>query len=369
MAAASGTQTVGLLFGGRSGEHEVSIVSAAAIFAALQADANGDRYTVLPFYIRKDGVWTDGDSARSVLDRKQPLDAADPDGPSNSPTARRDRWTFPAAAAEVDVWFPILHGPNGEDGTIQGLLTLMQVPFVGSGVLGSAVGMDKIAMKAAFEKADLPQVPYVTVDRAQVWSNPCVFPALCDDIEARLDYPCFVKPANLGSSVGISKVRSRDELEAALDSAASYDRRIVVEAGVTAREVECAVLGNDNPATSVIGEITFESDFYDYETKYTDGRAQLLIPADLPDKVVERMRELAIATFRAVDASGLSRVDFFYVDATGEIFVNEINTLPGFTALSMYPQLWAQTGVPFAELVHRLIRLAIERSEEREKTA
>ena len=252
MAAASGTQIVGLLFGGRSGEHEVSIVSAAAIFAALQDDANRARYTVLPFYIRKDGIWMGGDTASAVLSSKKPLEAEE--GSEN----RRDRWNFPAAAADVDVWFPILHGPNGEDGTIQGLLTLMQVPFVGSGVLGSSVGMDKIAMKAAFEKAELPQVPYATVDRAEIWSNPCVFPKLCDDIEAALGYPCFVKPANLGSSVGIAKVRTRAELEAALDSAASYDRRIVVEAGVTAREVECAILGNDVPKASVVGEITFE---------------------------------------------------------------------------------------------------------------
>ncbi len=351
-------RSVGLLFGGRSGEHEVSIISAAAIFAAFQAESNLDRYEVHPFYIRKDGVWMDETTSRSVLDSKQPLaidDAATLD-------AMRSRWAFPSNAAEMDVWFPILHGPNGEDGTIQGLLTLMQVPYVGSGVLGSAVGMDKIAMKMAFATAGLPQVPYVTVDRAQVWSNPCVFPALCEDIETKLGYPCFVKPANLGSSVGIAKVRTRAELEAALDSAASYDRRIVVEAGVTAREVECAVLGNDSPSASVIGEITFESDFYDYETKYTDGLAQLIIPAELPEAIASQLRELAIEAFRAVDASGLSRVDFFFVEATGELFINEINTLPGFTALSMYPQLWANTGVPFTELVDRLVQLAIERS-------
>jgi D-alanine-D-alanine ligase len=351
-------RSVGLLFGGRSGEHEVSIISAAAIFAAFQAESNLDRYEVHPFYIRKDGVWMDETTSRSVLDSKQPLaidDAATLD-------AMRSRWAFPSNAAEMDVWFPILHGPNGEDGTIQGLLTLMQVPYVGSGVLGSAVGMDKIAMKMAFATAGLPQVPYVTVDRAQVWSNPCVFPALCEDIETKLGYPCFVKPANLGSSVGIAKVRTRAELEAALDSAASYDRRIVVEGGVTAREVECAVLGNDSPSASVIGEITFESDFYDYETKYTDGLAQLIIPAELPEAIASQLRELAIEAFRAVDASGLSRVDFFFVEATGELFINEINTLPGFTALSMYPQLWANTGVPFTELVDRLVQLAIERS-------
>ena len=240
----------------------------------------------------------------------------------------------------------------------------MNVPFVGSGVLGSALSMDKIAMKMAFTQAGLPQVQYVAVNRSQVYSSPCVFPKLCDDIEAQLDYPCFVKPANLGSSVGIAKVRSRAELEEALDNAASYDRRIVVEAGVTAREVECAVLGNDNPKASVVGEITFDSDFYDYETKYTEGLAQLHIPADLPDAVVSQIQDMAIKAFLTVDAAGLARVDFFYVEETGEVFINEINTLPGFTATSMYPRLWAHSGVSFPELVDRLVNLAIERYQE-----
>ncbi|MEW6493848.1 MAG: D-alanine--D-alanine ligase family protein, partial [Cyanobacteriota bacterium] len=263
--------------------------------------------------------------------------------------------------SEIDVWFPIIHGPNGEDGTIQGLLKLMQVPFVGSGVLGSALGMDKIAMKMAFSQAGLPQVKYMAINRSQIWSNPCVFPKLCDQIEATLGYPCFVKPANLGSSVGIAKVRSRQELEVALDSAASYDRRLIVEAGVVAREVECAVLGNDDPKASVVGEITYQSDFYDYETKYTQGQADLLIPASIPDDVATKVQEMALQAFAAVDAAGLARVDFFYVEETGEVLINEINTLPGFTATSMYPQLWAATGIPFSELVNQLIELALER--------
>jgi D-alanine-D-alanine ligase len=237
----------------------------------------------------------------------------------------------------------------------------MQVPFVGSGVLGSATGMDKIAMKMAFAQAGLPQVKYKAVTRAEVWSNPCVFPKLCDDIETTLGYPCFVKPANLGSSVGIAKVRSRQELETALDNAATYDRRIIVEAAVVAREVECAVLGNDHPKASVIGEITFNSDFYDYETKYTPGKADLFIPANLPDVVAQQIQEMALQAFAAVDAAGLSRVDFFYVEATGEIFINEINTLPGFTSTSMYPQLWANSGITFVQLVDQLIQLAMER--------
>jgi D-alanine-D-alanine ligase len=346
--------TVGLLLGGRSGEHEVSIRSARAIASAFAADANAQRYRLLPFYISKDGLWHGPNTAQSVLDAGEPLAVAET-------SDRRDRWQFPAEVAEVDLWFPILHGPNGEDGAVQGLLQLVQVPWVGAGVLGSSVGMDKIAMKAAFEAAGLPQAPYRTITREQVWSNPCIFPKACDEIEIALGYPCFVKPANLGSSVGIAKVRSRRELEAALDQAATYDRRIVIEQGVVGREVECAVLGNANPQASVIGEITFESDFYDYETKYTDGLADLHIPATLPAEVVSQLQDMAIRAFQAVDCAGLGRVDFFYSETTGEIVVNEINTLPGFTALSMYPQLWAASGVPFPELVHRLVQLALER--------
>jgi D-alanine-D-alanine ligase len=343
---------VGLLFGGRSGEHEVSIISARAIAQGLKLEENANKYEILPFYIQKDGVWQSGVIAQQVLESGVPQEIL-----STTPNL----WQFPPETAEVELWFPILHGPNGEDGTIQGLLTLTQVPFVGSGVLGSATGMDKIAMKMAFAQAGLPQVKYKTVTRAQIWSNPCVFPKLCDEIEAALGYPCFVKPANLGSSVGIAKVRSRQELEVALDNAATYDRRIIVEAGVVAREVECAVLGNDHPKASVIGEITFDSDFYDYETKYTPGKADLFIPANLPELVAQQIQEMALQAFAAVDGAGLSRVDFFYVETTGEIFINEINTLPGFTSTSMYPQLWANTGIPFAQLVERLIELAIER--------
>ncbi|MBC5795227.1 D-alanine--D-alanine ligase [Sphaerospermopsis sp. LEGE 00249] len=343
---------VGLLFGGRSGEHEVSIISARAIANALSAEANSQKYEIVPFYIQKNGVWQGGETAQQVL--KSGL-------ATENPAINPNLWQFPAETAEIDLWFPILHGPNGEDGTIQGLLTLMQVPFVGSGVLGSAAGMDKIAMKTAFAQAGLPQVKYKAITRAQIWSNPCIFPKLCDEIEATLGYPCFVKPANLGSSVGIAKVRSRQELETALDNAATYDRRIIVEAGVVAREVECAVLGNDNPKASVIGEITFDSDFYDYETKYTEGKADLLIPAPLPETVTQQIQEMALQAFAAVDGAGLARVDFFYVEATGEILINEINTLPGFTSTSMYPQLWANTGISFTELVDQLIQLAIER--------
>ncbi|MEA5502864.1 D-alanine--D-alanine ligase family protein [Halotia wernerae UHCC 0503] len=358
---------VGLLFGGRSGEHEVSINSARAIALALSTEQNASKYEIWPFYIQKDGCWLAGEIPQQVLGSGIPyLEAQDQLNSNPTTPALLKRWRSPSQVAEVDVWFPVLHGPNGEDGTIQGLLTLMQVPFVGSGVLGSAMGMDKIAMKTAFAQAGLPQVKYQALTRAQVWSNPCIFPKLCDEIEAKLGYPCFVKPANLGSSVGIAKVRSRQELENALDNAASYDRRLIVEAGVVAREVECAVLGNDQTQASVVGEISFNSEFYDYETKYTQGKADLLIPAQLPDAVSHQIQEMALQAFAAVDAAGLARVDFFYVEATGEVLINEINTLPGFTATSMYPQLWAYSGISFSELVDRLIQLAMERHPEGE---
>jgi len=380
---------VGLLFGGCSGEHEVSLRSAQAIAKALSQ--NAAQYDLLPIYIQKDGHWQSGDLAQQVLAAGTPPslltdepviepaitdetsivsgasgasgETADLDPTALQKTTRQalERWQSTAQVGTVDVWFPVLHGPNGEDGTVQGLLKLMQVPFVGSGVLGSAVGMDKIAMKMAFAQAGLPQVKYVPVTRHQVWSNPCVFPKLCDRIEAELGYPCFVKPANLGSSVGIAKVRTRAELEAALDNAASYDRRLIVEAALPKpREVECAVLGNDNPKASVVGEISFQSDFYDYETKYTEGLADLTIPADLPPGIIQQIQEMSVEAFLAVDAAGLSRVDFFYVEATGEVYLNEINTMPGFTATSMYPRLWEASGLSFAELVHQLVQLALE---------
>jgi D-alanine-D-alanine ligase len=369
---------VGLLFGGCSGEHEVSITSARAIAQALTCDQNVGRYELMPIYIQKEtGQWQAGELAQQVLSSGQPMKGLPPDlapsprqqadvEPSALSTSLKsnsiDRWQPPAQVADVNVWFPILHGPNGEDGTVQGLLKLMQVPFVGSGVLGSAVGMDKIAMKMIFAQAGLPQVKYLPVSRAQVWSNPCIFPKLCDQIEAELGYPCFVKPANLGSSVGITKAKTRSQLEAALDSAASYDRRIIVEAGVQARELECAVLGNDHPRASIVGEITYQSDFYDYDTKYTSGQAELMIPAQIPPAIATQIQDMALQAFTAIDAAGIARIDFFYLESTGQVLINEINTMPGFTATSMYPQLWAASGILFSELVHQLLQLALERA-------
>jgi D-alanine-D-alanine ligase len=362
---------VGLLFGGRSGEHEVSIRSAGAIANALATGDNAARYETVPVYIRKDGGWVTGEVARQVLASGQPLasdDGASDDGASDGAGKQvnlakvSDRLPNLSQLGTIDIWFPALHGPNGEDGTVQGLLKLLQMPFVGSGVLGSALGMDKLAMKSAFAQVGLPQVKYQGVSRAQIYSNPCIFPKLCDQLEADIGYPCFIKPANLGSSVGIAKATNRRELEAALDNAASYDRRVIVEAGVVAREVECSILGNDDPKASVLGETRFKSDFYDYETKYSEGGAELLIPSPVPDEVRDRIQAMAISAFQAIDAAGIARVDFFYLESTGEILINEINTLPGFTATSMYPMMWKASGVDFPELVDKLIQLGLERT-------
>ena len=341
---------VGLLFGGNSGEHEVSITSARAIIKALTCGSNMNKYDVKPFYIQKNGVWQTGEIPQQVLDSGFALQSQS-----------SQLWNLPSTASDMDVWFPVVHGPNGEDGTIQGLLTLMQVPFVGSGVLGSAVGMDKIAMKTAFAQAGLPQVKYMTITQSNIGSNPCILPKLYDDIDKNLGYPCFVKPANLGSSVGITKVYERQELEPALNKAASYNHRIIIEAGVIARELECAILGNANPRASVIGEINYNSEFYDYEAKYTYGHSQLIIPAKIDDVINQKVQEMALQAFTAVNALGLSRVDFFYLEDTKDILINEINTLPGFSPFSMYPQLWAHSGVAFPELLDILIQLALEK--------
>ncbi len=354
---------VGLVFGGRSGEHEVSIRSAGAIAHALSTDENQTKYAVVPILIHKDGSWESGETAQQVLDSGKPA-AADEGSIGKLPSAAKPIKRLPDLAKldNIDIWFPVIHGPNGEDGTLQGLFEVLEVPYVGCGVLGSSLGMDKLASKSAFAQAGLPQVKYRGVSRAEIYSNPCIFPKLCDDLEADLGYPCFVKPANLGSSVGISKATNRQELETALDSAASYDRRVIVEAGVVAREVECSILGNDNPKASVLGETRFSNEFYDYEAKYTEGAAELLIPSPVSDVVRDRIQEMSITAFKAIDGSGIARVDFFYIEETDEILINEINTMPGFTATSMYPVMWEASGIKFPDLVDKLIQLGLERT-------
>jgi D-alanine-D-alanine ligase len=345
---------VGLVFGGASGEHAVSIRSANTVVAALRSGANAARYPLRCFYIDRDGRWWPPAVAEQVLSRGLPAEPADlPADPG--PGGFR---SFPEGALEVEVWFPVLHGPNGEDGTIQGLFTLMGVPFVGSGVLGSAVGMDKQAMKAAFAAAGLPQVPYACVEASELAE--ATVGTLLERLETQLGYPCFVKPANMGSSVGISKATDRASLRAGLQEAAALDPRLVVERGVTARELECAVLGSRDLEASVLGEICFDADWYDYTTKYSEGLSHTVIPAHVPEAVAARARAMAVAACRAVGAAGLARVDFFYAEASGDLWLNEINTLPGFTSQSMYPMLWAATGLPLEDLVHRLVSGARE---------
>lgn len=360
--------TVGLIFGGDSGEHAVSIRSAATVAAGLRSGANAGRYVLRCFYIDRLGRWWGPELADPVLQQATPASDDQLCGALSAAGIPAERWGqggfagLPPAALAVDLWFPVLHGPNGEDGTVQGLFTLMQRPYVGSGVLGSAVGMDKLAMKAAFAAVGLPQVPYAAVDGAEVRRGGASRDALVQRLESQLGYPCFIKPANLGSSVGISKATQASELRDGLELAASLDTRIVVEQGVVARELECAVRGGGARAlqASVLGEICFDAEWYDYETKYSDGLSHTVIPAQVPEAIAERARSMALDAVQAVAAQGLARVDFFYAEATGELWVNEINTLPGFTSLSMYPMLWAASGIELETLLHELVQGAQE---------
>ena len=346
---------VGVVFGGASGEHDVSIRSASTVTKALADPSNRERFQVTPLYIDREGRWWPDTIAQRVLQQMAAL--ADDQLPQ--PLPARGLRQLPVDPDQIDVWYPVLHGPNGEDGTVQGLFTLMRQPFVGSGVLGSAVGMDKLAMKAAFADAGISQVAHIGVNAADL-NNPEQLERVLIRLEKELGYPCFVKPANLGSSVGISKVRKRDELLAGLQLAAELDPRIVVEQGVKARELECAVLGRERLKVSVVGEVRFDADWYDYETKYTEGLSQTLIPAPLPDAVSQRIQAMAVDACRAVHAYGQARVDVFYDEADGQIWMNEINTLPGFTSQSMYPTLWEASGIPLPQLVAELVATAQE---------
>jgi len=387
---------VGILFGGRSGEHEVSLLSAASVFNAI--DKN--KYEVVPIGITKEGHWVTAADAERLLagEGARPthahLRAGDPEAtpgaallangeavvvppePQGSLTAFQTdaashALTRRAAdrAINVDIVFPVLHGTFGEDGTIQGLLELADLPYVGAGVLGSAAGMDKDIMKSLFKAAGLPIVRHVTVLRSDWEAGPKKVRKL---VESKLKYPVFVKPANLGSSVGISKAHNGKELGPAIEEAAKFDRKIVIEQGVggakqKAREIECSVLGNDRPEASVPGEIVPSKEFYDYDAKYLDEGSQLIIPAKLSKAETKEVQQLAIAAFKAVDCSGLARVDFLMDPKTRKVYLNEINTMPGFTAISMYPKLWAATGLAYPRLIERLIELGIERHADKKK--
>ena len=344
--------TIGLVFGGYSGEHEVSIRSATTVIHGLRSGENSQRYRVILFYIDQEGRWWGEAFANRVLASQKPIE------PPHSIETKGLR-ELPEGSEIVQVWYPVLHGPNGEDGTVQGLFQLMRQPFVGAGVLGSAVSMDKLAMKAAFAGAGLSQVPYVGLHASEL-NDSARRDGVLDRIEADLQYPCFVKPANLGSSVGISKVRNRDELETGLDHAAQLDPRLVVEQGVDARELECAVLGRDQLRSSVVGEVRFDADWYDYTTKYTAGLSTTVIPAELPEGVAERVQQQALKACAALGVVGMARVDFFYDNTSHQLWINEINTLPGFTSQSMYPMLWEASGVTLDQLVHKLVQSAGE---------
>jgi D-alanine-D-alanine ligase len=344
-----------VVFGGRSGEHEVSLASARAITRALQKDG---RYEVVPVGITREGRWiSSGEPMRELESKSGYL----PDGPdldvSGPPAPISEK--LPAGLSSVDVVFPVLHGPYGEDGTIQGMLELAGVPYVGSGVLGSAAGMDKPTMKKIFTHHGLPQVRWVALTSKQ-WENDG--DSRIEEIASALGYPCFVKPANLGSSVGIGKAENAAELRDALDTASRFDRRIIVEEAVDAREIEVSVLGNEDPEVSVPGEIVIKNDgFYDYEAKYVEGGMELLAPAPIEAETAEEIRRIARAAFEAIDAAGMARVDFFLERGTNRLLLNEINTIPGFTPTSVYAELWATSGLPYEELLDRLIQLALER--------
>ena len=340
---------VALLFGGRSAEHEVSCVSASHVAAAMDPD----RYEVVPIGITKTGEWVLPDPAvpggRPFKAEGRPISVFGPFGAPAPPDA--------APPGEFDVVFPVLHGPFGEDGTIQGMLEMAGCPYVGSGVLGSAVGMDKAMMKTAFSAAGLSSARAITV-RGADWERRR---AEILDQACRLGFPSFTKPANLGSSVGISRCIDADAVAAGIDLALQFDTKALVEEGIRGREIECAVLGNDDPEASVCGEIIPGREFYDYEAKYVEPSSKTIVPADLPEDVSTLIRSYSIAAFRAVEAAGLARVDFFYDQAGRGVVINEINTMPGFTEISMFPKLWAAGGMSYPELIDRLIDLALER--------
>jgi D-alanine-D-alanine ligase len=350
---------VGVLFGGRSCEHEVSVSSARSVLEAI----DHQRYEVTMIGISKQGNWLMADNAPRLLEAGTVEDgAAGHQLASLDHGGGRCLLVQGAASMELDVIFPILHGPYGEDGTIQGLLELADIAYVGSGVLGSAVGMDKEMMKKVFRAEGLPQVAYRAVARRDWRDDPA---AVQRHIETELGYPLFFKPANLGSSVGVAKARSADEFKAAMAEAAAYDTKIIVEAEADqCREIECAVLGNHRPEASLPGEVVPANEFYDYDAKYVDDNSRLVIPAPISPATTRKVQEMAIAAFKAVGALGLSRVDFFVRHSDEAIFLNEINTLPGFTPASMYPKLWEASGVGYSELIDRLIQLALERRQE-----
>jgi D-alanine-D-alanine ligase len=353
-----------VLFGGQSAEHDVSLRSAQTVISALDPD----RYEVVPVGITRDGQWLTAGDPMARLTSVSPLFAIgvgseQPELEINPGDGARSGGALPAVlGGDVDVVFPVLHGPLGEDGAVQGMLELAGLPYVGSGVLGSAVAMDKAIAKTILEREGIPQVEWLLMQRRDWDRDP---DAVTAEIAEKLGFPCFAKPANMGSSVGVGKASNPAELAECISLAARYDRRIIVERGVNARELEVSVLGNDTPIASVAGEVVSNNEFYDYAAKYIDNQSAFYVPAQIDDATMAEIQEIAVRAFRALDLAGMARTDFFLERDTGRLFLNEVNTIPGFTSISMYPMLWEASGMPIGELVDRLIALAIERSRER----
>jgi D-alanine-D-alanine ligase len=343
---------LGLLYGGKSAEHKVSLQTAFSVIKALDLE----KFEVYPIYITTQGKWIKGERLLSPVETVNELELAEA-GELSPLTLAATLFQADRNDEQLDVIFPLLHGPNGEDGTVQGLLEVLNLPYVGNGVLASAAGMDKVIMKNIFAQAGLAQVDYVAYIRSE-WEK--AKEDVYQDVENKLGYPCFVKPANNGSSVGISKCNNRGELETAFVEAFQFDRKVIIEQGVAAREVEIAVLGNDNPQCSVVGEIVPKKDFYDYKAKYEDDSTVLIIPADIKEEEYAQIRDGAVKAFKALDCSGLVRADFF-LTKDGKALINEVNTMPGFTPVSMFPLLWKETGLEYSALIERLVELAKER--------
>ncbi|MGH2516031.1 MAG: D-alanine--D-alanine ligase family protein [Ktedonobacterales bacterium] len=359
---------VGVIFGGRSGEHDVSVASAASVLRALDPE----KYEVVPIGITAEGRWLAGADPRRMIEGA-PMETSGAQAAVTAVSMTGDptqhglvprESSAGAGVPPLDVVIPVLHGTYGEDGTLQGLLEMANVPYAGCGVLGSALGMDKEKAKLVFKAAGLPVVDWLTARRLDFERDAAT---LCDRIEARFPYPVFVKPANLGSSVGVGKAHGRAELERALAVAFEFDRKAIVEPGVNCRELECGVLGNEQPLASIVGEIVPTREFYDYRAKYVDDASRLYIPADIPAATAEAIRAAAVQAFLALDLSGLARVDFFLDKDIGAIYVNEVNTLPGFTQISMYPKLWEASGIPYPALLDRLLALGIERHADKQR--
>lgn len=352
---------LGLVYGGKSAEHKVSLQTALAVIKALDTS----KFDIHPIYITEQGRWIRGKQLSEPVEDVRTLQLQEA-GETISPVALNQQ-LFPNFKREheesIDVIFPLLHGPNGEDGTIQGMLELLNIPYVGNGVLASAAGMDKVIMKNLFAQAGLEQAKYVWFIRSEWEKNP---EAAYQKVEDVLGYPCFVKPANLGSSVGINKAKDRQSLIKAVVEAFEFDRKIVIEEAVSGREVEIGVIGNDEPVCSVVGEIVPKKEFYDYKAKYEDGDTELVIPADITEEEYKKIKEMAMKAFKAIDGSGLVRADFFLKE-DGTPFINEVNTMPGFTPFSMFPLLWKHSGLEYSELIEKLVQLGLERHQEKQQ--